>query len=273
MWDDDPDHEDTFEYVLGAVAHALAQMGDLQSALLLEDVERLAMESEPRGRTERNPWTQDGSEWPVHSAVYYLEVEPYLQPRFTHEVLGRILPVMRDFAQRCHQAVPEHLETRLALPRIEVQTWREGLRQQYAGDEVTNSARRERLDPESPVRDGLTFSNTEELTVYQSIVRLQETTREDKTFAVSPLPGTRIRAGNVWTPDFLLMGNGRAMLIEVDGPQHAKAHRRADDDTRDAQWRRCGVQVRRVPVEYTRPDRVAELDAWLKVEIRDGLGW
>lgn len=109
--------------------------------------------------------------------------------------------------------------------------------------------------------------------MYEALVRLQATTREDKTFAISPLPGTRIRAGNVWVPDFLLIGNGRAMLIEVDGPHHSKDHRRADDDMRDTQWRRCGVQVRRVPVEYTRPDRIDELNSWLKVEVGAALGF
>ena len=271
MWDDDPDRQETFEYVLGTTAHTLAQMGDLQAALLLEDVDRLDMESEHRGRIEKNAWAQDGTVWPVNSTVYYLEVEPYLRPRFTPEVLERILPVMRDFAQRCQQAVPEFLDTRPALPSIDVKTWRQTLHQQYAGDDVTNSARRERLNPQSPVADGLTFTNAEELAVYGSLLRLQTSTSEDRTFAISPLPGTRIRAGNVWVPDFLLMGNGRAMLIEVDGPHHAKEHRRADDDTRDAQWRRCGVQVRRIPVEYSRPERLDELDAWLKVEVRDGL--
>ncbi|WKN61245.1 hypothetical protein HJ581_0047545 [Rhodococcus opacus] len=203
--------------------------------------------------------------------TYPLLGTPSDAQQFTPDVLGRIFPVMRDFAQRCQQAVPEFLETRLALPSIDVKTWRQALHQQYTGDDATNSARRERLVPQSPVADGLTFTNNEELAVYQSLRRLQASTREDHTFAISPLPGTRIRAGNVWVPDFLLMGNGRAMLIEVDGPHHAKEHRRADDDTRDAQWRRCGVQVRRVPVEYTRSDRVDELDAWLKIEVRDGL--
>jgi len=31
--------------------------------------------------------------------------------------------------------------------------------------------------------------------------------------------------------------------------------------------------VRRVPVEYTRLERVDEMDAWLKVEVRDGLNF
>lgn len=273
MWNDDSDSEETLEYILGATAHLLAQMGDQQAALLLEDVDRISIEGEHRGAAEPNPWTEDGSKWPRTSTVYYLDVEPYLRPRFTAEVIERIFPVMKTLAQRTYQAVPEFIDTRLALPNIDVKTWRESLREQYASNDVTNSARRERLDPQLPVEDGLTFGSAEELAVYQALVRLQAATAEDRTFAISPLPGTRIRAGHVWTPDFLLMGNGHAMLIEVDGPHHAKEHRRADDDMRDAQWRRCGAQVRRVPVEYTRAERVDELDAWLKVEVRDGLAF
>jgi hypothetical protein len=273
VWDDDPDRQETLEYVLGATAHLLAQMGDQQAALLLEDVERLDIEFEQRGLMESNAWAEDGSVLPKNSNVYYLDVEPYLRPRFTLQVLERILPVMRSLAQRTYLPVPEFLDTRFALPNIDAKTWRESLRQQYASDNVTNSARKERLNPQSPVTDGLTFTNAEELAVYEALIRLQAATVEDRTFAISPLPGTRIRAGNVWTPDFLLIGNGRAMLIEVDGPHHANGHRRADDDMRDAQWRRCGVQVRRVPVEYTRAERASELTAWLKVEVKDGLGF
>lgn len=109
------------------------------------------------------------------------------------------------------------------------------------------------------------------MAIYEALKKLQNLTPEDKTFAISPLPGTRIRARNVWTPDFLLMGNGRAMLIEVDGPHHAMPQWRAHDSTRDAQWRRCGLPVLRVPVEYSRPEKVEELDRWLQVEVRDGL--
>jgi len=249
-------------------------MGDQQASLLLEDVVQLSFESEQRGQTEPNPWTDDGSHWPKNSNVYYFDVEPYLVARFTPEVMQRITPVMRNLTQRSRLPVPEVLETRLAMPNIDTKTWRESLHQQYADEDTTNSARKERLDPAKPVADGLTFSNTEELSVYEALVRLQATTREDKTFAISPLPGTRIRAGNVWVPDFLLIGNGRAMLIEVDGPHYSKDHRRADDaDMRDTQWRRCGVQVRRVPVEYTRPERIDELNSWLKVEVGAALGF
>jgi hypothetical protein len=273
MWDDDPDLGEGLEYVLGATAHLLAQMGDAQASLLLEDVQGIDIESEDRGEVQEDGFGPVGSVWPRNSNVYYLDVEPYLRPRFTPEVLDRILPVMRSLAQRTHLPNLEFLDTRLALPNIDTNNWRDALRQQYASKDVTNSARKERLAPESPVADGLTLTNDEELAVYKALVRLQAATTEDRTFAILPLPGTRIRAGNVWVPDFILVGNGRAMLIEVDGPQHAKEHRRADDDMRDTQWRRCGVQVRRVPVEYTRSERISELDAWIKVEVRDGLGF
>jgi hypothetical protein len=162
------------EYVLGATAHLLAQMGDQQASLLLEDVEGLDMESEHRGLMEKDPWGTgegDGSLYARNSNVYYLNVEPFLQPRFTPEVLQRIMPVMRSIAQRTRLPYLEFLDARPALPNIDTKTWREALRQQYANEDVTNSARKERLDPKSPVADGLTFTNAEELAVYEALVR------------------------------------------------------------------------------------------------------
>ncbi len=243
MWDDDedPDRHESLEYVLGATAHLLAQMGDQQASLLLQDVQNLSITEEHRGKMGPDPWLE-GSSAPQNSTVYYLDVEPYLAPRFTEGVLGRLFPVMKTLAQRTYLPTPEYVGVQHALPNIDVKNWRETLQQQYGGDDVSNSARRERLDPTSPVLDGLTFTNAEEVSVYEALVRLQVSTQEERTFAISPLPGTRIRAGNVWTPDFLLVGNGAAMLIEVDGPHHGTQRRRADDDMRDAQWRRCGVQ-------------------------------
>ena len=40
-------------------------------------------------------------------------------------------------------------------------------------------------------------------------------------FAVLPLPGARLRDTAVRTPDFVVIGNGRAVVIEVDGPHHS----------------------------------------------------
>jgi hypothetical protein len=101
-----------------------------QASLLLDDVQTLTIEHERRGVVETNPWTADGSPWETQSCVYYMEVEPYLQPRFTDEVLARIQPLLRSLAQRCYLAVPEFLDTRPALPNIDVKTWRESLHKQ-----------------------------------------------------------------------------------------------------------------------------------------------
>lgn len=271
MWDDEDDGE-RLEYVLGATAHLLSQMGDEQASLLLADVEELTLDRQHRGRMEPDVWIE-GATQKALDYVACLEVEPYLQERFTDEVLARIHPILKQVASRTYLPEPEYLETRPALPPIDAKNWRESLHQQYLGDEVTNQARRERLVLDNPVADGLTFTNAHELAAYESLIRLQHASREDRTFAIAPLPGVGIRAGNTWTPDFLLVGNGHAMVLEVDGPQHAKDHRRADDDVRDNQWRRCGVPVRRVPVEYSRPERVQELDAYLREVIGQDLSF
>ena len=52
------------------------------------------------------------------------------------------------------------------------------------------------------------------------------------------------------TPDFVVIGNGRAVIIEVDGPHHFGATRKADDHTRDRHWDRCGVRTIRIPSEH-----------------------
>lgn len=125
-----PGPQETWEYVLGATAHLLAQMGDQQASLLLEDVEGLDMESEHRGLMEKDPWGMgegDGSLYARNSNVYYLNVEPFLQPRFTPEVLQRIMPVMRSIAQRTRLPYLEFLDARPALPNIDTKTWREAL--------------------------------------------------------------------------------------------------------------------------------------------------
>ena len=66
-----------------------------------------------------------------------------------------------------------------------------------------------------------------------------------------PLPGTKLRDLGVRTPDFVVIGNGRATVIEVDGRAHYGTTRRADDHTRDRHWERCGVNTIRIASEQT----------------------
>jgi very-short-patch-repair endonuclease len=54
----------------------------------------------------------------------------------------------------------------------------------------------------------------------------------------------------VRAPDFVVIGNGRAVVIEVDGPHHYGRTRKADDATRDRHWGRCGVSTIRITSEH-----------------------
>ena len=75
-----------------------------------------------------------------------------------------------------------------------------------------------------------------------------------------------LRDAGVRTPDFVVIGNGRAVLIEVDGPHHFGATRKADDHTRDRHWDRCGVRTIRIPSEHA--DDPASLKDLLREDLR-----
>lgn len=66
-----------------------------------------------------------------------------------------------------------------------------------------------------------------------------------------PLPGAKLRDAGVRTPDFVVVGNGRATIIKVDGPRHYARTRKADDQDPDRHWDRCGVHTIRIPSEHT----------------------
>lgn len=97
---------------------------------------------------------------------------------------------------------------------------------------------------------------------------LQAETAEDRTIAILPFPGARLRT-HTWTPDFLAVGGARAIVLEVDGPHHAARHRHVSDRDRDLQWYRCGVHVARIAAEDT--EDAALLRARLVEEIRRNL--
>jgi hypothetical protein len=104
------------------------------------------------------------------------------------------------------------------------------------------------------------FSSRAELTVYQILKDLQHDSQRHNTFAVMPLPSARLRDSGVRTPDFVVVGNGRAAIIEVDGPHHYGTTRKADDHTRDRHWDRCGVHTIRIPSEHANdPTSLKEL--------------
>ena len=192
-----------------------------------------------------------GDNWTEPSSEAVLTVDPRLAAEFTDEVTGRIWQALRAVLK--HHARDDVVSLVIEpasppLPAISAD-WRtqaaEAVRQP-AG----NQARRERAEGGHPTQDGLVFSSRAELAVYQILTDLQRESRHQNTFAVLPLPGARLRDADVRTPDFVIVGNGRAVIIEVDGPRHIGATRRADDHTRDRHWDRCGVHTIRIPSQH-----------------------
>jgi len=101
-----------------------------------------------------------------------------------------------------------------------------------SGESPTNQGRKERGGT-NPSEDSLVFGSREELQVYRSLKAIQKTSPEDRTFTIVPLPGAHQRSGITVTPDFLIIGYGRAVVIEVDGPHHKKRGRYGADVSRD----------------------------------------
>ena len=113
------------------------------------------------------------------------------------------------------------------------------------------------------------FGSQAELAVYKILVDLQRDFPAKAGFAVLPLPGVRLRDAGVRFPDFVVIGNGRAAVIEVDGPHHSGRARRANDADRDLHWRRCGVDTIRIASEDARDP--ASLKARLEEELQRNL--
>ncbi len=135
--------------------------------------------------------------------------------------------------------------------------WRDRAAESLTSAQATTQARRERTNPENPTYEGMTFGSREEIAVYRLLVEMQRTVPVDRAFAIMPLPTVQLQRMGLRTPDLVVVGNGRALVIEVDGPHHRSPTRKADDDARDLHWRRCGVHTYRIPLEHlNRPEEL-----------------
>jgi hypothetical protein len=267
----DQDGED--DRILGQTTGLLAQRGDEQAVALLVDVRSvtIAITSEV-ARIERVfvPDIDDGA-WATET-VYLreavLDVDDHLVPRFTEEVCQRIAGTLSYVAERNGVQDVASVRARPALPEVSGD-WRTAYAARLASDRPSNQARRE-SGGGHPVEDGLTFGSAEELRVYRALKSLQKSFPEERTISIAPLPGVRLRALHTWSPDVLVMGGGRVLILEIDGPHHRSERRYADDRNRDLQWQRCGVPVVRLPVEDLQDD--AALVNRLREEIQRHLG-
>jgi hypothetical protein len=68
-----------------------------------------------------------------------------------------------------------------------------------------------------PSQDGLVLDSRAEVAVYQLLAEIRGECPVQKAIAVLPLPGAKLRDADVRTPDLIVLGNCRAMIIEVDG--------------------------------------------------------
>ncbi|MGW6505125.1 AbiJ-related protein [Nonomuraea angiospora] len=189
-----------------------------------------------------------GDNWTDATYEAVLTVDPALVPEFTPAVTDLIWQHLSTVLKRLQREDVMSLVVEavlLPLPPVP-QNWR----QVAATPAATNQARRERAVGEGyPTLDGLVFGSRAELVVYQILCEIQRDSSSQRSIAILPLPSAKLRDAGVRSPDFTVLGNGRAVVIEVDGPHHYGRTRKADDEDRDRHWSRCGVPTIRIAHE------------------------
>jgi hypothetical protein len=236
------DDDAALNLVLGQTHHLLGEAGDFHARRLVQHATLRLW----RDGAYFNPIPGDNWTDPTYEAV--LCVRPDLIPEFTSEVLDRIWsqldPVLKGrgridvFSVRVEAIVPP-------LPEVG-EDWRKRTAEVADAAVASNQGRRERERGGFPERDGLVLGSRAEAVVFDLLVELQRDLPSIGTIAIAPVPGVRLRDSGVRTPDFLVVGNSRAVVIEVDDPSHYRTTRRADDADRDRQWNRCGVPTVRI---------------------------
>jgi len=244
------------DLVLGQTHHLLDVDGQGQARdLLRETTLHLRQDGGYYYPTPGDSWTEPSSE-----AVLY--VEATLVPEFTQEVKMAIWRRLKMVLARFERDDVQSLVVEDALPAIPpvAENWRQ------LSQRPTNQARRERqLGDGYPTQDDMVFASRAELVVYQVLIELQRENQPQHAFAILPSPSAKMRDAGVRTPDFIVLGNARAVVIEVDGPHHYGRTRKADDEDRDRHWIRCGIPTLRVAHQH------AEDRAALKARLREDL--
>lgn len=256
-----------YERILGQTTGLLAQRGDEHAVALLVDVRSMTLvDTKEEIRTESfiEPWTNQRASKTIYRRTALLDVDEHIVPRFTDEICNRIASTLTYVADRNGEENVVYVKVRAALPDLD-EDWRATYSARLALERPSNQARREAGRTDFPVEDMLTLGSVEEQRVYRALKRLQTSFPEHETIAIAPLPGVRLRAGHTWSPDVVVIGRGRALIVETDGPHHRRPTRYVDDRNRDLQWQRCGVAVVRIAVEDLKDD--AALDRRLREEI------
>jgi tetratricopeptide (TPR) repeat protein len=156
-------------------------------------------------------------------------VDPNALPGFRQEVRDRIRSKLEAVLRgRERYDVFELIVEATVPPLPDIDTdWR-ARDAQTPAEPPSNQGRRERARGDHPERDGLAFGSPDELAVYDALVTLQRECPQERTFAIAPSAGVKLRDAGVKTPDFLVIGNGRAVVVEVDGRHHYGTTRKSE---------------------------------------------
>jgi AbiJ N-terminal domain 3 len=255
------DDDGKLDIVLGQAHHLLGENGDDHAQRLIAGT-ALTLRRDG-GYFHPIP----GDNWTDATYEAVLTADPRLGPEFTTEVTGRIWEALRAVLTHHGRGDVQSLVIEQAAPPLPAVAadWRDQAAQ-ASRQAPGNQARRERAEGGYPACDGLVFGSQAELAVYEALVDIQRDSKPQNSFAVLPLPGAKLRDTAVRTPDLVVIGNGRAAIIEVDGPRHYARTRKADDQDRDRHWDRCGVHTIRIPSE--RASDPASLRVLLREDLR-----
>jgi hypothetical protein len=105
-------------------------------------------------------------------------------------------------------------------------------------------------------RHGMRFRGQTELLMFDSLVKKQQQLPRADTILIVPLPSVW-NGRQRWEPDFIVTYRGRAGVIEIDDPTHARRY--VADKSRDQVLEECGIHlIRRIAVEDAAQEPVRE---------------
>lgn len=236
--------EDELDHLLGLTVALLDERGQTRAASLLRG---MTLTFELDGGIF---YPIEGDNWNENTYRAVLHV-PSNSHAFDRNIKTAVWSVLKDLLERLGCPEVQELVFRAVLeplPEVGLDWRRAGARPR-----PTNQARRSRQKASGvdqlTYRD-LVFDSPGEVAVFKMLERLQCDLDQTATIAIAPLPAVQLRSVPTHlSPDMLVIGNGRVVIVEVDSPYHRSHRRRVDDDDRNRRWTRCGVRCMRVAVE------------------------
>ncbi|GIF04683.1 DUF559 domain-containing protein [Actinoplanes siamensis] len=185
-------------------------------------------------------------EWDDRDAIAIIEVETENITRFTDQLLTDILETLKSVDQNDDRDLTQ-IVLKERVPPVPL-NWRELVQQAISEPpKANNQGRSVRHNVKRFEEDGLQFSNALEVRFYGLLKEKQESLPETESLSIFPLPAQRI-VGRNFEPDFLVVYEGRAAIIELDGGNHSR--RVAADQSRDRLMKNAGFRlIERLAVE------------------------